>query len=94
MDEKNEQDEFPKFQLNKLTHLRGCQWELLEGIEDLWLWKIDSRVKITQGKIIYILTENQIKEFNGMIWKEIEPSDSEDLEAYFRNNLITYEKRA
>ena len=51
-------------------------------------------MKITQGKIIYILTENQIEEFNNMILREIEPSDSEDLEAYFRNNLITYEKRA
>ena len=93
MDETNEQDEFPKFQLNKLTHFRGCIWELLEGIEVLWLWKIKSRVKITQWDIIYIFTEKQIKEFNDMILKEIEPSEFENLENYYSNDLlITYER--
>lgn len=76
------------FNPENLTHLRGCIWELLEGKEDQWLWKIDSRVKITQGDIIYIFTEEQIEEINKIL-REMEPSDSED----FQNNLIIYKKR-
>jgi hypothetical protein len=50
-------------------------------------------VKITQGDIIYIFTEKQIKEINDMILREIEPSEFENLENYYSNDLlITYER--
>ena len=80
------------FNPKKLTNLCGCIWELLEGKEIQWL-EIKSRVKITQGDIIYIFTEKQIKEINDMILREIEPSEFENLENYYSNDLlITYER--